>query len=317
MAMIFDPNDLDNINDFILFKDVEAEIVDYVEGRKHLIEAETTHFFEYDNHWRWLRGEITGFGGIPNHGKSKWVIFLTALKMFYSKWKVAVYSPETTPAAFFFGNYIHTFTSYNLFSKSRKPNTGEIRKFKNILDNQLFLCEPEKMPTFQGIMERFTKAYEMYGVDVFVIDPFNCLDREWEYSKRDDRYVGEFLDHYKDFVKKTNTCGLVVMHPNSGIKIEKGGMDYECPNMYNLAGGAMWGNKLDNLTFVHRPKFISDRADSTVLIRHSKIKKREIVGMGGDVNVEFNFLTNRYSIGVNAPEFDEKQSVAEFNEAPF
>jgi hypothetical protein len=114
--------------------------------------------------------------------------------------------------------------------------------------------------------------------------------------------VGDFLDHYKDFIKHTNTVGVVVSHPNAGLKTEKDGFDYQCPNMYNLAGGAMWGNKLDNLIFIHRPKFVSDPHDTEVLIRHAKIKKREIVGLGGDVTTNFSWMTNRYSVGGVEPD---------------
>ncbi len=300
---LIDEKELKGVGDFLYYRDVEQSIECYLNGTKKMIEAETTHFGNYDDHWKWLKGEITGFGGIPNHGKSKFVIFLTALKMFYANWKIAMYSPETTPPEFFFSNYIHTFTGYNVFSKTRKPTTGEVREVSSLLHKNLFLCEPERLPTFKGILERFQRAFEYHGCDAFIIDPFNCLDREWEHSQRDDRYVGDFLEHFKDFAKQTKTSGVIVMHPNSSIKKEKDGFNYECPNTYNLAGGAMWANKLDNLIFVHRPFFTSDKSNSEVLIRHSKIKKREIVGAGGDATVDFNFMTNRYGLAGYFPEF--------------
>ena len=303
MSRIIRPETLSGVSDFIYYHQVEQQINDYVDGKRLLIEADTTRFGMYDQNFRWLRGEVTGFAGIPNHGKSKFVIFLSALKMYYDNWKCAFYSPETTPPEFFFGNYIHTLTGYSLFSKSLKPTKIQVAHHRNLLEKNLYLCEPEKLPTFKGILERFTKAYEYHKPDMFVIDPFNTLERDWENSKRDDRYVGDFLEHVKEFAKKTDTCLVIVMHPNAGIKTKKDGIDLECPNMYNLAGGAMWGNKLDNLIFVHRPNFLSNREDSTVLLRHSKIKKREIVGLGGDVYLDFNFRTNRYSVCGYEPPF--------------
>ena len=309
--------DLQGVGEYVYYRDVQNDIRDYISGKKEIIKAETTHFGDYDQHFKWLRTEVTGFAGIPNHGKSKYMVFLTALKMYYDNWKVAVYSPETTPSVFFFANYIHTFTGFNLFGNS-KPHLSQLAKYEALLENNLYLCDPEKMPTIKGIFERFQKAYETHGCDMFVIDPFNCLEREWETSRRDDRFVGDFLDHFKEFSKNTNTCGIVVMHPNSGIRPAKGEMDYECPNMYNLAGGAMWGNKLDNLLFIHRPQFISNFRHPEVLIRHSKIKKREIVGRGGDANIEFNYLNNRYTIAGYEPEFKEgetKQQVLQPAEA--
>ncbi len=302
--------DLQGVKDYLYYRDVKGDIREYLAGTKELVKAETTHWPTYDDHFKWLRTEITGVAGIPGHGKSKFVIFLSALKMFHSGWKVAVYSPETSPSVFFYTNYLHTLVGRSVFGNN-KPSTDEVAKYDDLLEKNLFLCEPEKMPTFKGIIERFKHAHEYHGVDMFVIDPFNCLEREWELSKRDDRYVGEFLDHYKDFIKYTNTCGVVVSHPNASVKTQKDGMDYDCPNAYSLAGGAMWNNKLDNLMIVHRPTIVSDYTNTLVLIRHLKIKKKEIVGAGGDANVDFNYYTNRYSYLSCEPVFGEEE------EAPF
>ena len=311
--------DIQGVKDYLYYRDVKNDIRQYLSGTKELIKAETTNWPAMDQHFRWLRTEITGFGGIPNHGKSKYVVFLSLLKMYYDNWKVAIYSPETSPSVFLFTNYLHTLTGKAIFG-SYKPSVEEAMQFEPLLENNLFLCEPEKMPTFKGIMERFKKAHEYHGVDMFIIDPFNCLEREWELSSRDDRYVGEFLDHYKDFVKKTNTCGIVVMHPKGGLKPKKDSLDFECPTAYDLAGGAMWSNKLDNLIFVHRPHIITDFSDSGVLIRHAKIKKKEIVGRGGDAEVDFNFKTNRYSYAGYEPDFTRGGNISpnnDFDTTPF
>ena len=302
---MIDVKDIQGVKDFLYYRDVRQDIRDYVLGRKELVKAETTQWSTYDQHFKWLRTEVTGVSGIPNHGKSVFMLFLAGLKMYYDNWKIAVYSPETTPPEFFYANIIHTLTGRNIFIDGFKPTVDQLHSVEPILENNLFLCEPEKMPTFKGIMERFKDACETHGVDMFIIDPFNCLEREWEHSKRDDRYVGDFLDTYKDFVKQTGTCGVVVMHPNATVETEKDSVDFKCPNTYKLAGGAMWYNKLDNLMFVHRPHFISDPQDSQVLIRHGKIKKRQLVGSGGDAYVDYNFKTNRYVYLNNEPEFSD------------
>ena len=302
---MIDANEFKGVQDFLYYRQVRDDIRAYLDGTKELIKAETTHFGQYDYHFKWLKGEITGFAGIPNHGKSKFTIFLSALKMYYSDWKIAVYSPETSPSEFLFANYLHTLSGKGMFGKN-KPTKKEIAPFEELLENNLFLCDPEKMPTVKGIMNRFRQAHEYHGCDMFIIDPFNCLDREWEMSQRDDRYVGDFLDKYRDFAKHTNTCGVVVSHPKGGMKPKKDSLDYECPTGYDLAGGAMWMNKLDNLVFIHRPNFIGEFKDTSVLARHSKIKKREIVGQGGDAFLHFDFRTNRYAIDGIAPDFGTK-----------
>lgn len=304
---MIDENELKGVKDFLYYKDVKQDIHDYMNGEKELAQAETTRFGYYDDHFKWLRTEITGFSGIPNMGKSAFLTFLSALKMYHDKWKVAIYSPETNPPEFFYANYIHSLSTKHIFMLRNKPKVEFLREYENILDNQLFLCQPEKMPTFKGILERFTRAYEYHGCDMFIIDPFNCLDREWEHSNRDDRYVGDFLDHYKEFAVNHKAVCTVVMHPKGNMRLLKNSVDYDCPNSYDLAGGAMWSNKLDNLIFVHRPHMVSNPDDVTVTIRHSKIKKKQIVGKGGDAAMEYHFTRGRYSYMGYEPDFSKNE----------
>ena len=299
-------NQLNGIGDFIYFQDVEKKITRFIETGEPFVEVHSTNFEKYDEFFKWIPSEITGVSGIPNHGKSKWVVFLAALKMYFANWNVAFYSAETYPSEFFYLNFLHTLTGKNIF-RGGKPTKDEITKSSALLNKNLSLFQPDKYPTINGIMDKFTMAHEKHGCKMFVIDPFNCLDREWEKSKRDDQYVGEFLERYKEFAVKTNSCCIIVMHPNAGIKLPKNDIDFECPNVYNLAGGAMWNNKCDNIMFVHRPKFISNRTDSTVLIRHSKIKKREINGLGGDVFFDFDFKHNRYTLESSGVNFCEAE----------
>ena len=300
---MIDKNDLDGVKDFLYYKDVKDDIYAYANGEIELAKADTTRFGYYDDHFKWLRSEVTGFSGIPNMGKSAFVTFLSALKMYHDKWKVAIYSPESNPPEFFYANYLHSLSSKHIFLLKKKPSVEYLKQYENILENQLFLCNPEKMPTFKGIMERFQKAYEYHGCDMFIIDPFNCLEREWEHSNRDDRYVGDFIDHYKDFAIRNNVVATVVMHPKGSVRLVKNSVDYEMPSAYDLAGGAMWYNKLDNLIFVHRPHMISNPEDVTVTIRHSKIKKKQVVGKGGDATIEYYFTRGRYGYMGFEPDF--------------
>lgn len=296
--------EIEGVKDFLYYKDVKEDIHGYLRGEIELIKPETTRFGYYDDHFKWLRSEVTGFSGMPNSGKSAFVNFLAALKMYYDKWKVCIYSPETAPEKFLFISFLHVLSGKNPLLMKHKPKVEFYAEFEKIIDEQLFVCAPETMPTMKGILERFKSAYEHHGVDQFILDPFNCLDREWGRHNRDDRYVAEFIDLYREFAVKTDTVCVVVMHPNARMAKAKNGIDIDVPTAYDLAGGAMWFNKLDNLIFVHRPNFISDKDDPTVLVRHQKIKKRNLVGSGGDVTVEFQPHFSRYSYMGFTPDFN-------------
>ena len=63
---------------------------------------------------------------------------------------------------------------------------------------------------------------------------------------------------------------------------------YPEPNVFNIAGGAMWNNKLDNILVYHRPNYHVDKNDSTCTMTSLKIKRQKIVGKKG--TAEFGYI---------------------------
>ena len=68
----------------------------------------------------------------------------------------------------------------------------------------------------------------------------------------------------------------------------------------------MWGNKMDNIMVIHRPKFLTDPMDTTVEVHVRKIKKQKLVGIPGTCVFDFKRSTNRYYIDGISPLSDGK-----------
>jgi hypothetical protein len=84
----------------------------------------------------------------------------------------------------------------------------------------------------------------------------------------------------------------LVIHPP---KLKKeASKDYDAPDIYDMNGGAMFANKLDNILTVHRPFKSSDPKNTTVEIIVGKIKKQKLVGVPGTQIFEFNVKDSRY-----------------------
>ena len=66
------------------------------------------------------------------------------------------------------------------------------------------------------------------------------------------------------------------------------------PDIYDLAGGAMWGNKCDNVLCVWRPFHRSDPTNPKVTFCSQKIKKQRQCGIPGKTDVIFDPKTMRY-----------------------
>ena len=164
---------------------------------------------------------------------------------------------------------------------------------KEIVKKYFYYVYPEDVAvTPDLIMQRFEQMRQ-YGCKGFVIDPFNQLDHDWNKQSRDDRYISDFIDTFKKWNRQHENILINVVHPNKSLTRQKDKLDYNCPDVYEMAGGAMWNNKIDNIVFVHRPSKTTDAKDPTVVVRYAKIKKK-YVGHPGEIQCQFNLFTNRY-----------------------
>ncbi len=89
-------------------------------------------------------------------------------------------------------------------------------------------------------------------------------------------------------------------------KNDEGG--YDAPDLYDVSGGAMWGNKIDNMISVHRPNQQTDPTGTKVEIHVKKIKKQKLVGIPGYMDMEFDRTTNRYYVNGVSP-FEQSPAI--------
>lgn len=268
-------------------------IEDFRNGKKHSLY--TTGFPELDNHFKWMRKDLTLFGGIGNHGKSTFAYQLALSMSMRHDTKWAVFSPEQDPPDYFYNDLIHTMEGKST-DKNHVNQMDEAQYTKGLefIDSHFYYVFPSSdSPTPDLILGTFERLIAADGVDGVIIDPFNQLDHDWEHSKRDDRYISDFLSRCKRFAQIHNLFFVIVAHPKGGIRKNDTG-DYECPDVFDLAGGAMWNNKCDNIIFVHRPYKTTEPENNETLVRVAKIKKQKIIGVPGDVTFTFDRFQNRF-----------------------
>ena len=129
-------------------------------------------------------------------------------------------------------------------------------------------------------------------VDGCVIDPFNQMDNDYASSGgRDDKYLETVLSDFIRFSISSNVYFVIVAHPKTLKKNGAGG--FECPDIFDLAGGAMWNNKADNILVYHRPNS-NDPKDFTCELHTKKIRRQKIVGFRGKVEFQYVRETRRF-----------------------
>ena len=279
--------------DVILLNDVRSKILYTYEHGTSL--GETTHFPQLDEVFRHKRGEITLMHGIGNHGKSQMLMQLLLVKALKDGYKYGVFSPENMPVEEFYKDIIHAYVGKSTERHhSNQMSREELDVAMDFVNDHFFLIYPENEdPTPDYINKRFNELIIKHKIDGCVIDPYNQLDNDINrMSGREDLYLSMFLTKAKKFAVSHNVFYYIITHPKSGLK--KDGLDYECPNVFDLSGGAMWNNKCDNILVTHRPYYTSDKTNTDVLFKSQKIKKQKLNGIPGDVLLFFDRRTSRY-----------------------
>jgi twinkle protein len=307
------------VRDVIYGDDVYDDALDiYYNGYKN---ADPTGIKQIDEIFKWKRGELTVITGIANHGKSSIINFLVLNKAARDGAKWAIFSPENYPPHEFYHDLTEIVVGASCTPGNIK-NRPPVEKFKAAYDfvkKHIFYIYPKELaPTPEYIKSRFLELVIKEKVDGCVIDPFNQLANDYTKTNgRDDKYLETFLSDCSRFGMANNVYMVIVCHPNKQQKNAAGG--YDCPDVFDLAGGAMWNNKADNLLVYHRPYLHKDRTDRTCELHSKKIRRQKIVGTPGMQTFNYNRHTRRF-------EFDDyplmhlqlvPESVEEEVEVPF
>ncbi len=314
--MDFDPHD--RARDVIYLDDIRTDMLNsFFKGDSR---GETTFFNSIDRHWSWKRGEVTLMHGPPNHGKSILTLQMMLLKSIHEGVKWGIFSPEQNPPIDFYKDLIHMYVGKS--TESWHKHRMDEKEFNNGMDFMreyfYFLYPKNDSPTPQYINDRFSELIIKEKISGCLIDPFNQLDNDWASAGgRDDQYISSFGAKEKRFALTNNVYKIIIAHPKGGLdKLTDKNQDpelknagnYRCPDIYDIAGGAMWGNKMDNIICTYQP-FYQTRAmnsnrtsDVTDHGRHlrmtqfrsQKIKKPKLIGLPGTANLIFNIKQFRY-----------------------
>lgn len=288
----------------IIIEDEPAKDVIYLEDIKDKIiytfengtsQGETTHYPDIDKHFRHKRGEITLMAGIGNHGKSAMMYQLALIKSKLDNYKWGIFSPESMPEEEFYKDLIHSYIGKSTEKHHANQMTlEELKEGMEFIKDHFYLIYPKNdSPTPDYMHNRFRELIIKHNIDGCIIDPFNQLENDLtKAGGREDVYLSKFLTTAKRFAVEQNVFYQIIAHPKGGL--QKKGEDYNCPDIYDLSGGAMWGNKCDNILFTHRPYYSSDSENTLVKFISRKIKKQKLNGIPGEVELNFDRFTNRF-----------------------
>lgn len=253
---------------------------------------------ELSDYYSILDGEITLWSGYPSDGKSTFVRWLSVLYSIQKGYKWAFYAPEDYPSNYFYKDLCKMYLGKQIDKKYKNRATKEeYLSAMNWIKDHFYYVYPEVdkngisvLPTNEYINDKIRYLKLQYGVDSYVKDPWNKIHSEKGFL-RDDEYLIQELSKEKSFARDYRACWYVA-HPKAPVKGKDGKIN--APSRYDLSGGAMWNNAMDNIILIYRPNRQVDPRDPLVEIIIEKIKKKMITGNEGKVTMSFDRDKNRY-----------------------
>ena len=251
---------------------------------------------EIDGHFKFKKGELTLLTGIGNYGKSTMMKYLLLMQILRGK-KVAVFSPEDAPAHEFYNDFVEMYFGKSCIYGDDRPNEAHYEHIYDLITKNIFFIYPKDIaPTPEYIKERFLELIIKEKIEFCMIDPFNQMTNEYAKSGgRSDKYLETLLSDFGRFARVNEVYFIIVAHPKSLQKKPDG--NYPCPDVFDIADGAMWNNKMDNILVYHLPFRQTDQFNTACEFHAKKIRKRKVVGNVGSVTMEYRPEMRRFIFG--------------------
>ena len=250
--------------------------------------AFSTGFKELDKIYKIMPGTFNLITGIPNHGKSNFLDQILLNLAEKNNWNFAVFSPEhSTP------NHIRRL----LEKRCRKPfdigftarlTQDDLNSGIDFLDEHFkFIENTEEIPDIEFILGKAKVAKQRFGIKGLVIDPFNQISPNRDYSKREDEHIRDIIAKCQQFARNHQLVVWMVAHPHKLQRNDSGVVPP--PDLYQVSGSAHWANMSDTALVVHR-----DFEDNSTKIITRKIREQGIYGHIGQKYFSYNNTTKVY-----------------------
>ena len=275
------------LKDVIYGDDVRDKAIDLYENGYPKVDGIGVDKIDYL--WKPKRGEITLLTGIGNAGKSSFSKWYEVFRAVVYDEKFACFGPEDNPAEEYYHDLVEILLGCDCTPKnSFKPSKDQYKKAYDFITEHFFYIYPETAaPTPEYIKEKFLEVIIKHKVTGVKIDPFNQMANNYSGFAGRDKYLEYVLADFSRFAQINNVFLFIIAHPKLLEKDKSG--NYVCPDVFDVADGSMWNNKMDNILVYHRPFGQTDPTNPMCEFHSKKIRRQKVVGKKGFLMFEMNF----------------------------
>lgn len=241
-----------------------------------------------DEIFSWKKGFVYCFTGYPQSGKSEVLNWLATLRAMRKGEKIAIYSPESDEHELA-DQMCRLFLGQNTNSNySGQCSFEDYQNAKQFVKEHYRFLSYDLMPSVETLLNDYTELASQ-GVGMFITDPFNYVaEGSMDDGRGISRYLKTALSHMKTFARVNNVINVIVEHPNQPRPNEDGTVPRV--NQFRINGGAMWNNKMDCIIGM-----TSNFEEKTAIFETLKMKSQRYNGIRGEVLLNYDFVTGRYS----------------------
>lgn len=270
--------------------DFESELDAYYENG--LPQGKGINIPELDEKVRWMTGHYATVTGSPTSGKSEFIDFICAKLNIIHDWKVGYYSPESAPLAVHFSKVFSKFAGFK-FGKNTSPSEADRYTVQDYIKDNYYWVAPVDDIQLDDILKKFEYLVKAKGVKVFVIDPFNRIETDQDYTHDKLLYIKKTLKKIISFVKRNDALLFLIAHPTKLQKLKDG--KYPIATMYDISGSADFFNMTSYGISVRREQDDETLAFlSSGQVSISKAKLNETMGSTGIWDFRYNINNGRY-----------------------
>lgn len=281
---------------------------------------------EFDAIIKFIMAQINLTTGVPNHGKTHFMLQIMLRLSITRGWKWAVFSPEQDMPDEIAGQkmpkrillvqaLVEALVGKPMFQdkfytngrgdfvKVEKMSNAEFRLAYKFIQEHFKIVEAGAVNTLVKILEKVDYLKIKHGIQGFMIDPWNKVSGV---LGKDNAGLAALLIKLDNFCKSRSQCLFLNAHPvkNLGSKevVNTHGKLVtisNVPHIRDVKGGGEFYDMIPNGFTVYR-----DFSDNSVSFFTWKVKHRILGTPGQEVKFQFNTVNGRYEDWGTEPNFD-------------
>ena len=210
---------------------------------------------------------LTVITGLPSSGKSTFIRWYVSELITHNSdlnLKFGFFTPENVPEAREYAKIAEVMTGQFYREGWKNSMVPELRdKTMRFIEKHIFVISPnsknfeswndkvksEKVNTMVSILEYLIYLKKTENIFGYIIDAWNKIEHEQPRNMTESSFISRQLDYLINFNDTYDVHGIIIAHPT---KIERVGINYKMPCLYDIKGSSAWKEKPDIGIILHR-----------------------------------------------------------------